>query len=1348
MILLITLIFFGKFNQQTKKKAYESLKEHDIQYDIQENKKINAETHSPHQKYIPIGSNKLITSFNQVLISISPNFTNNQSITITIDNTEITINDSENIQKETFISDRENIFVIQNVKNISNVSIIIKPIEKNFFRLEYPLGIQVEDCDPINIEFTGWDKINEYPVDIYTMFHFYSENQSNLNIKSSKVKSIKYRYYKSIDQSLMYNEFPSTFVFCLNSTECDIPEFNYLDPIQTPCDGTKDLSNQMEEVFDEISLFSFDYLILCLNEKSNGTELNFSFLTGTENLDHIKIINYDDIKINLSIVNFPARQNNEWEIINCTINVKANKNYEIGELHSNNSLIKGDKLNVKTGIITKNVDLLNDDINFTISDSRYWFEKNDYQYKENDFLILKIKSELNSSRKVNFIPTGNNPCGLNLHFEGIDENSTDFYIHFDDKWNNIVNGRVSINVSSNERIIIDQVLKNVDFKVFNLAWNCTVHQIPPLTEQSSVAICYESFECSRQKGFSVDKDTAFVSTTSKENYDTLRKLFESFNNEYKYLRLVFIGEKDPIDFKLNDIVDKSFLQMQFYGYNNARILLEEGAKIANYKSWVINHASFAKNVNIDYTFDELIIIDTEPVFQDVLEYAHKINIETARFYCEYGYKIKGLEGVFNIDYTTFEIYPNLENNNYTLSMKGYLYMPNGNLDNSNGSPLINPPFSPFHFNVHGPTRNTDNTFHIKRYENNFQDISITFVDLNENIPISVRYECDDKECNKFFTYKFKTKEFVYDLIQTHEGSCNNVTTKINEVEASPTQTPPRSQTYIFTESVLFSLSEYFSISSYFSNSEDFTKSSQFSKSSQFTGTSHFTKTSGFTKTTQFTLSTHFTKSSDFTNSFYFTNTEKFTETSHFSCSLLFSSTLSFTVSSPFSVSFPFTDSNLLLTSGFSSSPSFSKSASFSSSVMFTPSYQFTPSYPFQHDQPEIDDSKPDFNLSLESININSNGIIEVDDGKTINLNNSNVPFISVLFKNDITVTESDVFSLPTTLYFIADEPNRRIKFDEKLINSSIGVKTDKSPTVVLTNDKTPLNIMNYKQGYSWIDIEYESDQTTTSLKLNEVNNSNGYLTLNVESNIRSISFTSLIMSRISSIEIKNKNKNQNQNQDQRNNNNNNNNKIIELEEVRDNNICELAVEDNINISSRSSVTLSKIRLEGNINMNDDSIIIFREETKFEDSSNISIKFSKNKDTRREPIIKFDGLLDSTPNQITLSFEDKSTISDLSNFILIEASKFKTCISWIDHLQFVNIGDEKIEAKCKYANGGLTHLVLSTEKSSKKLSAGVIAGIVVAIVAVIVIIIVVTILVRRKKTKKHSEQTCELNDSSF
>ncbi|KAK8847914.1 hypothetical protein M9Y10_018962 [Tritrichomonas musculus] len=1347
-----------KINNQDQNELIDKIEAKNAQI-VTKDEKFN--TKSSFKNESPRALIKYTPTENQIVYNMNIDLVSNPNITFLVKQNSIDSYYTAEGDKEyiIFSNGKETVIVIENASSTFDKKILIECNVVLTNIVSNNISFLFKNCGNITIEFTKWVKKEGEKEVTPVMFNFYSEKSESLNIISSKNRLIKYRHLNIInlensnitDESL-FKQYPTAFAFCLQDVSCDEKEYIGLDPVIIPI---KDISS-IEGKFDEISNQNLKNLIFFFDEKSKNDNIDLSFLTGSV-LEQVKFISYvADVPLTVTGIKGDAKKN--WTITNCTITIKTSSDYVIDELFSNYASISRDEeavnsvITIKHGTYLMKVDLTEQDLIFVISNDSFRFK--DYDYHSNDNLTMKIETQQNANTKFIFQPADIlsektvNTTDICLNFEGTDENITYIPISFGDWSKSDGNLTILINTNSSEQIIFDNIPQNLNFVVYSNETKSNVQQI--YSDASKIVMCYESDECVKQDDFSqsIDRYTTFISLNSTSDYDKVIQSIDTNdydNKPYDYLRLVFIGKEDPINLTLNDNISDNFDQIQLYGYNNARILLDDNINTCNFKVWVVHHVSFMNNSNINYTFNELIIIDTEPIFQNLFEISNNIYIGTARFYCEEGYKVNGLSGVDNINCTIFEIFPNLEEKDYVLSIRGYSFIANSNTENGAGSPFINAPQSKFYFNVHTPSNySTGHKFVICRYENRLSQISINLENINYTIPFPVQYTCKDNECDKPFKYKFTTENFTglandSELLIANQGECNYVITMINGIDALPTPCPSTTPTQSFTE--------IFSLSSMFSSSAKFTFSSMFSRSLTFTKSSSFTESTIFTNSLSFSNSNLFSDSFMFTNSCPFSNSLPFSETNIFSSTLIFSLSSVFTLSSSFSISkLPATD-DFTESEKFTRTSLFSKSSLFTSSHMFTPSYQFTPSYPFQHDQPEIDDSKPDFNLSLESININSNGIIEVDDGKTINLNNSNVPFISVLFKNDITVTESDVFSLPTTLYFIADEPNRRIKFDEKLINSSIGVKTDKSPTVVLTNDKTPLNIMNYKQGYSWIDIEYESDQTTTSLKLNEVNNSNGYLTLNVESNIRSISFTSLIMSRISSIEIKNKNKNQNQNQDQRNNNNNNNNKIIELEEVRDNNICELAVEDNINISSRSSVTLSKIRLEGNINMNDDSIIIFREETKFEDSSNISIRFGKNKDTRREPIIKFDGLLDSTPNQITLSFEDKSTISDFSNFILIEGTNFRTCFQWIDKLQLVNNGKKKIESRCDYKEGGLTHLIISKQKS-KKLSTGAIIGIVIGIVVVLVIIIIVVLLVKRKKTKDKSlHEVEEFNDDS-
>ena len=342
--------------------------------------------------------------------------------------------------------------------------------------------------------------------------------------------------------------------------------------------------------------------------------------------------------------------------------------------------------------------------------------------------------------------------------------------------------------------------------------------------------------------------------------------------------------------------------------------------------------------------------------------------------------------------------------------------------------------------------------------------------------------------------------------------------------------------------------------------------------------------------------------------------------------------------------------------------------------------------------------------------------------------------INISFSGNINITESENFTYSKNLYFSACNEGSLIRLDRNLLNSVIGVMTKNYPTIILENEQYQLNIMNYERGYSTINIKYDKEGKDVDLSFKEVNNSNGYLSLNIDPKIRSISFNSLFMSRISSLEAK------------RNKRLSNINNMLLLEDDEEEETLEIIIKECINISQRSQVILSKIKLIGELNIIDDSYLIFKKGIIFSDESKINFIFKNLKDKRKQPILKFESILDSTPNKIVLLFDDKSNLDDISNFILIEASNFKTCYSWLDNIEYIKDDKYEIKSSCEYVKSGTVQLII---KTNKKPRTGMIIGIIVGcIVGIALIITIIIISIKISRRKKFDDLPIETNETEI
>ena len=96
-----------------------------------------------------------------------------------------------------------------------------------------------------------------------------------------------------------------------------------------------------------------------------GTELILSYII-SENLSQIVFISSDD-NVNITIKSLPKVQESNWEITNCSIFIE-DKSLMINELNSIYASIKGSNVTVNNGTYLMRVDLLDEDINVSISE--------------------------------------------------------------------------------------------------------------------------------------------------------------------------------------------------------------------------------------------------------------------------------------------------------------------------------------------------------------------------------------------------------------------------------------------------------------------------------------------------------------------------------------------------------------------------------------------------------------------------------------------------------------------------------------------------------------------------------------------------------------------------------------------------------------------------------------------------------------------------------------------------------------------------------------------------------------------------------------------------------------------
>ena len=328
-------------------------------------------------------------SFDQIIYPIYPNFKENQNITLEIFPEYILIKDTKGnkIDQISFIKEKSTVLLIKNEDTSFQNTIFIKP-ESFLRRIDSSnISIDFEDCDSMSIQFSEWYEKKDVPE---IMFNFYTDNETELNITSSKNKLIKYRHYHYNEGTFSINkQYPTDFAFCLKTALCDEQEFVDLDPIITTIDvDQKDISTAIENEFDDLTKNSIQNLIIFVNNELEGIEFDLSFLTGND-LRQIRFINPENDIVNLQLTELPNAQENEWIIKNCSLSVKNSQQYIINELFSYYSSISWDNLIIKHGTYVMNIDLIDNEIAI----SKDTFELNGKKYNSIDNLTLIINTK-------------------------------------------------------------------------------------------------------------------------------------------------------------------------------------------------------------------------------------------------------------------------------------------------------------------------------------------------------------------------------------------------------------------------------------------------------------------------------------------------------------------------------------------------------------------------------------------------------------------------------------------------------------------------------------------------------------------------------------------------------------------------------------------------------------------------------------------------------------------------------------------------------------------------------------------------------------------------------------------
>lgn len=352
---------------------------------------------------------------------------------------------------------------------------------------------------------------------------------------------------------------------------------------------------------------------------------------------------------------------------------------------------------------------------------------------------------------------------------------------------------------------------------------------------------------------------------------------------------------------------------------------------------------------------------------------------------------------------------------------------------------------------------------------------------------------------------------------------------------------------------------------------------------------------------------------------------------------------------------------------------------------------------------------------------------------------------------DVTITQNAESQSDHTFYFAATKDQSTITIDES-VSSNVGVSTENNPTVKIANSQAPVSFLNdAADGAITIDLAQSTESGGNTgegdtpaetpdikhLELNEVNNQRGDFSIIVPSDVDSVTFKRIQMSRTSSFSVTRNVPDQNPEEPGTNpggSGTETNAKILEEESVN------VEVNQLINISSKSDATLNNVHLLDHLYLYDDSTVTFSKNSKLNESSYVTVVIQQPKtySSKKQPIILFEGQLKTLPRNITLLSKSDELIDVASLPLIGSKGQFSSCDKVVDRI-YLDQGKqaEKIDAKCKTVNGANVLYFTTKEKDpnakkDKKLSSGAIAAIVIAAIVVVAVIVAIIVIVTYRK----------------
>lgn len=1144
-----------------------------------------------------------INGIEHSIFNIFPNFETNGDVTLTINANEISITNKD----ETVIATVPNLgstsrsIYIDDQKNENKNKIIIKLGEG----AEKPFDIRVENSDQLEIDLVDFTEVQASSF----VFDFYSNAASDITINNNKV----YYHHYNFDMSLLFSEYPAvatSFVFCLASDECSLPEFGSSDVLQIPVQGDADSS--ITSLYSQLQGISkIESITLILNEAFNGKIFDLAPHIQGSSLSKIRFICTGEKSVAITLNSLPNMQKTDWEVRNCDLTISSQDQYSIDELTLYDSkLLNADKITIKRTNYVKSIDLTKDDFVITVSDTDFSF--NEVSVKSPNKLKLIVKTGESPQHSIIFENKDSikNTCEVEVEIEGFDKNNSNIPISTSEKWNTLQAGSIKpikINVNSEfDHIILKTLPKNINIIVYYKGENknLLLSQIPSKSSQDHLIVCYGNKVCSKSPNFTVSDDDILISTKTEQEFSDLMKLIEKQpDKKYQFLKLAFIGDKNSYKVKFQEIPSEKVDQLQLCGYIDyetndyfTNILLSDDVETKDIGNLYLKSVRFLIDPlsTKSFSFNDVTNDGTSSVFQ-----SGKIDVDVARLICKPGNDLTGFNKIItNIKSLIFDVCTDLETKDYIMTLRRNVILLNSSLENTfQSTNSIPEPTNPhYYFVIHGSSESNKKLI-INRLENTFNNISIIIENSTKTVPIE--FVCESTEINKKFLinyYKLNGNE-----VSINQGSCSNVDLKIIPYPDIPDQ----------------SKSE---------NSEDSQNSEDDLSSSEI-----------------------------------------LTES--------------------------LTDENT---------------------------------------------NQPENNIDSDSsiFEITSNGFKEGDDQPEHSINKDPNIINTITFTQpEIIIKEESSLSSTNPLYFVASNENSLIKIDKNLKNSNIGITTDKSPKVEVSNNDVPLSFMNDISDGGSLTISIPSTETISQLNLREVNNKKGDFSLFVPSNIDFVSFIKLALSQKSSFSISPSL--------------NNNNEML----LADENGVKVEVKELIDISPNSDVTLSNVHLQQKLNIYDDSKLTLTKNSELLTSSIVDVIIQNSKVySTSKPLILFDENIKNSPKSIIVSSNDDNLI-DVSNLPLIGSEgTFEKCNELKNKIEFENGKKGTIKSECK-SKDGITSLYVTAkenkddgkEDEKKGLSGGEIAGIVIAcIVVVAAIILLAVFLTRRKRHYKQQEDNSDIS----